>query len=138
MRCASEFQDVEVIDDHTIKFYFTEGISRRSLIDQVGGVPVWSKKWYEETGARLDESRLETSPGSGAYMIEDVDVNRRIVYKRNPDYWGTDLPFNEGRNNFDRIRIEYFGDDKSAFEAFKAGEYTFRNEGNSKQWATGL
>ena len=127
---------VEVIDDYTIKFYFTEGISRRSLIDQVGGVPAWSKKWYEETGARLDESRLTTSPGSGPYMIEDIDVNRRIVYKRNPDYWGKDLPFNVGRNNFDRIRVEYFGDDTSAFEAFKSGEYTFRAEGNSKQWAS--
>ncbi|WP_241434489.1 extracellular solute-binding protein [Sulfitobacter noctilucae] len=127
---------VEVIDDHTIKFYFAEGVSRRSLIEQVGGVPAWSKKWYEESGARLDESRLETSPGSGAYMIADIDVNRRIVYERSPDYWGKDLPFNKGRNNFDRIRIEYFGDENSAFEAFKAGEYTFRNEGNSKQWAT--
>ncbi|MEP1941563.1 MAG: extracellular solute-binding protein, partial [Sulfitobacter sp.] len=127
---------VEVIDDHTIKFYFTEGISRRSLIEQVGGVPAWSQKWYEDSGARLDESRLETSPGSGAYMIDEVDVNRRIVYKRNPDYWGKDLPFNVGRGNFDRIRVEYFGDENSAFEAFKSGEYTYRNEGNSKQWAT--
>jgi len=96
---------VEVIDDHTIKFYFTPGISRRSLIEQVGGVP-------------------------------DVDVNRRIVYERNPDYWGNDLPFNVGRNNFDRIRVEYFGDETSALEAFKAGEYTYRNEGSSKNWAT--
>ncbi len=128
---------VEVIDDHTIKFYFTEGISRRSLIDQVGFVPAWSKKWYEESGAGLDESRLEVSPGSGPYMIDSVDVNRRITYKRNPDYWGQDLPFNVGRNNFDEIRIEYFGDDTAAFEAFKAGEYTFRSEGDSKKWATG-
>ena len=128
---------VEVLDDHTIKFYFTEGISRRSLIDQVGFVPAWSKKWYEETGAKLDESRLEISPGSGAYMLDTVDVNRRVSYKRNPDYWGKDLPFNVGRNNFDVIRIEYFGDDTAAFEAFKAGEYTFRREGDSKKWATG-
>ncbi|SPH19898.1 Periplasmic oligopeptide-binding protein [Ascidiaceihabitans donghaensis] len=128
---------VEVIDDHTIKFYFTEGISRRSLIDQVGFVPAWSKKWYEETGASLNESRLEVSPGSGPYMIEDVDVNRRVVYKRNPDYWGNDLPFNVGRNNFDRIRIEYFGDDTARFEGFKAGEFTMRIESDSKRWATG-
>ncbi len=128
---------VEVIDDYTIKFFFTEGISRRSLIDQVGFVPAWSKKWYEETGAGLDESRLEVSPGSGPYMIDSVNVNRRIVYKRNPDYWGENLPFNVGRNNFDTIRIEYFGDDTAAFEAFKAGEYTFRSEGDSKKWATG-
>ena len=128
---------VEVIDDYTIKFTFAEGVSRRSLIEQVGGVPAWSKKWYEESGARLDESRLETSPGSGPYVIDTVDVNRRIIYKRNPDYWGKDLPINVGRNNFDAIRVEYFGDENSAFEAFKAGEYTFRAEGNSKQWATG-
>ena len=127
---------VEVIDDYTIKFYFTPGISRRSLIDQVGGVPAWSKKWYEESGARLDESRLNVSPGSGPYVIDSVDVNRRIVYTRNPDYWGADLPFNVGRNNFDTIRVEYFGDENSAFEAFKAGEYTFRTEGSSKQWAS--
>lgn len=126
----------EVIDDHAIKFYFAEDISRRSLIDQVGGVPVFSKKWYDESGARLDESRMETSPGSGPYMIETVDVNRRIVYKRNPDYWGKDLPVNVGRHNFDRIRVEYFGDDTAAFEAFKAGEYTYREEGDSKKWAT--
>ena len=133
---SKRIQNIEVIDDHTIKYEFTPGISRRSLVEVVGGMSVWSKKWYEETGARLDESRLEISPGSGAYMVDEIDVNRRITYKRNPDYWGNDLPFNKGRNNFDTIRIEYFGDENSAFEAFKAGEYTFRNEGNSKQWAT--
>ncbi|MGJ8545872.1 MAG: extracellular solute-binding protein [Sulfitobacter sp.] len=127
---------VEVIDDYTVKFYFTPGVSRRTLIEQVGGVPVWSKQWYEDTGAKLDEARLETSPGSGPYMVDTVDVNRRIIYKRNPEYWGEDLPFNKGRNNFDQIRVEYFGDDTAAFEAFKAGEYTFRAEGDSKKWAS--
>lgn len=127
----------EALDDHTVKFTFATGISRRSLIDQVGGVPVWPRHWYEATGARLDEPRLDAAPGSGPYMLDSYDVNRRIVYKRNPDYWGWHLPINQGRHNFDRIRIEYFGDDSAAFEAFKAGEYTFRSEGNSKQWATG-
>lgn len=126
----------EVLDDHTIKFYFAEDISRRSLIDQVGGVPVWSKKWYDETGARLDESRLEVSPGSGPYVLDSYDINRRVVYRRNPDYWGWHLPINKGRHNFDRIRVEYFADDAAAFEAFKAGEYTFREEGDPKKWAT--
>ncbi|MCY4288150.1 MAG: extracellular solute-binding protein [Aestuariivita sp.] len=127
--------NAEVLDDYRIKFYFTPGISRRSLINQVGGVPVWSKKWFDETGARLDESRLETPPGSGPYMVDTVDVNRRIIYRRNPDYWGWHLPINSGRHNFDRIRVEYFGDDTAAFEAFKASVYTFRQEGDSKKWS---
>jgi microcin C transport system substrate-binding protein len=127
----------EALDDYTVKFTFATGISRRSLIDQVGGVPVWPRHWFEQTGARLDEPRMDAAPGSGPYMLDSYEINRRIVYKRNPDYWGKDLPINVGRHNFDRIRVEYFGDDSAAFEAFKAGEYTFRAEGNSKQWATG-
>jgi microcin C transport system substrate-binding protein len=127
----------EALDDHTVKFTFAEGMSRRSLIDQVGGTPVFPRKWYEETGARLDEPRLEAAPGSGPYQVAGYDVNRNIVYARNPDYWGWHLPINKGRHNFDRIRIEYFADDNAAFEAFKAGIYTFRPEGNSKTWATG-
>lgn len=128
---------VEVLDDYTIKFYFTEGISRRTLIDQVGAVPVWSEKWYTETGAKLNESRLDVSPGSGPYVLDSVSINRQVVYKRDLNYWGADLPFNAGRNNFDKIRVEYFGDETAAFEAFKAGDYTFKPEGNSKRWATG-
>ena len=126
----------EALDDHTVRFTFAEDISRRSLIDQVGGTPVFSKKWYEETGARLDESRLTYSPGSGPYVVDEVDVGRRITYKRNPDYWGKDLPRNVGRHNYDRIRIEYFGDEAAAFEAFKGGLYTIRTEGDPKKWAT--
>ena len=126
----------EALDDHRVKFTFAEGISRRSLIDQVGGTPVFSKKWYDETGARLDESRLTYSPGSGPYVVDEFDVGRRITYKRNPDYWGWHLPRNVGRHNYDRIRIEYFADDSASFEAFKGGLYTLRTEGDPKKWAT--
>jgi microcin C transport system substrate-binding protein len=69
-------------------------------------------------------------------MLEGYDINQRITYKRNPDYWGKDLPINVGRNNFDSIRVEYFGDPTAAFEGFKTGDYTFRNENSSKNWAT--
>lgn len=129
--------NAEALDDHTVRFEFAPDISRRSLIDQVGSTPVFSQRWYEDTGARLDESRMEISPGSGPYMLDSYEVNRRITYRRNPDYWGNDLPQNQGRHNYDVIRVEYFADDAAAFEAFKTGEYTYRPEGNSRQWAIG-
>ncbi|MEM6588541.1 MAG: extracellular solute-binding protein [Pseudomonadota bacterium] len=127
----------EALDDLRVKFTFAEDVSRRSLIDQVGSTPVFPKAWYEKTGARLDESRLDAAPGSGPYVLESYDINRNVVYKRNPDYWGWDLPVNKGRHNFDRIRVEYFTDDTAEFEAFKAGEFTFRPETTSRIWATG-
>jgi len=129
--------EAEVIDDHTIKFTFADGYSRRSLIETVGFTSVWSRDWYEETGAKLNESRFDVSPGSGPYVIEEVERNRRVVYARNPDYWGWDLPINKGRHNFDRIRLEYFTDPTAAFEAFKAGEVTLRTESEPQNWVTG-
>ncbi|ETX29868.1 peptide ABC transporter substrate-binding protein [Roseivivax isoporae LMG 25204] len=132
----ARIKSATVIDEHTVRYDFAEGISRRSLIDQVGTTPVFPRKWFEETGARLDESRLETPPGSGPWLIDEVVPNRRIVLKRNPDYWGADLPINRGRHNFDTIRVEFFSDTIAAFEAFKAGNITYRTEANSRLWAT--
>lgn len=88
---------VEAIDDHTLKYTFVDGISRRSLISQVGGTPVFSQDWYKETGERMDEPSLLTPLGSGPYVVDDFEINRYIIYKRNPDYWGWHLPVNIGR-----------------------------------------
>jgi microcin C transport system substrate-binding protein len=127
---------VEILGPHRIKYSFADDASRRDAIPIVGGLPVKSKAWFEKTGAKLDESRMEPAIGSGPYVVDSYDINKRITYKRNPDYWGKDLPFNKGRGNFDTIRIEYFADSNAAFEGFKSGAYTFRQENSSKSWAT--
>lgn len=127
---------VEILGPHRIKYSFADDASRRDAIPIVGGLPVKSKAWFEKTGAKLDESRMAPAIGSGPYVLDSYDINKRITYKRNPDYWGKDLPFNKGRGNFDTIRVEYFADSNAAFEGFKSGAYTFRQENSSKSWAT--
>lgn len=134
---ASQIVGAEVVDERTVRFTFTEDAPMRGRIESAGGLPIFSKAWFEGTGARLDESRLDPALGSGPYVLGSYDVNQRIVYERDPDYWGANLPINVGRNNYDRIRLEYFGDGNAAFEAFKAGAYTFRLENSSRIWATG-
>ena len=126
----------EALDDYTVKFTFNPESPKQGRISQMNNALVMSKAWFEETGARLDESSLEISPGTGEYMVGEVDPGRRITYVRNPDYWGADLPINVGRGNYDTLRIEYFADTSAAFEAFKAGEFTFRRETSSLNWAT--
>ncbi|WP_282076980.1 extracellular solute-binding protein [Epibacterium ulvae] len=130
--------NAEVLGSHRIKFYFAPEISRRSLITQVGGIPVFSKAWYDADpeNRRLDEPRLDPGIGSGPYVLESVDVNRRITYRRDPNYWGAHLNVSQGRHNYDEIRIEYFGDAVAAMEGFKAGVYTLRVENSSKNWGT--
>ena len=130
-------KDVEVLDPHQIKFTFNEDSAERDRIPLSGIFSAFSKKWFEETGTRLDESSLTPIMGTGAYELDSYEINQQIIYKRRDDYWAKDLPFAKGRENFDNIRIEYFADSSAAFEAFKAGEYTFRNENTSRIWATG-
>jgi microcin C transport system substrate-binding protein len=101
----------------------------------VAGQPVFSAAYY--TSHPFDETTLEPPLGSGAYKVGSFDTGHYITFERVQDYWGKDLPVNVGQGNFDRIRFEYFGDRKVAFEAFKAGAFTFREEFTSSVWATG-
>ncbi|WP_341366640.1 extracellular solute-binding protein [Yoonia sp. BS5-3] len=130
-------QSVEVLDEHRIKFTFTEEAPRRDVVNWVGGTSAFSKDWFEETGTRLDEASDAPFMATGPYRLDEVDIGRQIIYRYDPDWWAADLPINQGRNNFETIRVEYFADSGAAFEAFKSGVYAFRTENSSIQWATG-
>ena len=132
-----QVESAEALGPHRVKFTFKEGEPTRDLPQTVGGLPIFSKAYYEASGADFEASTLTPGIGSGPYVLDSLEVGQQIVYRRNPDYWGNDLPINKGRHNFDRIRIEYFADYNSAFEGFKAGTYTYRTEASSKIWATG-
>lgn len=136
-RYKSLFKDIigaEAIDDYTVKFTFKPDGALRELLMTAGGLPIFSKAYYETVD--FAESTLEPPIGSGPYLLDKVDPGRSVSYKRRDDYWAKDLPVNVGTLNFDVLKYEYFGDYLSAFEAFKAGAYTYREEYTSKTWAT--
>lgn len=130
-------KDVEVLDPYKIKFSFTQDAPRRDVVTWVGGTSAFSKAWFEANDARLDESTDAPFMGTGPYLLDSVDIGRQIIYRKDPNWWGTDQPINVGRNNFETIRVEYFADSSAAFEGFKSGAYKFRVENSSKEWATG-
>jgi microcin C transport system substrate-binding protein len=101
----------------------------------VAAMPIFSAAYYRSHS--FEETTLEPPLGSGAYKVASFEQGRYITFERVVDYWGRDLPVNRGQANFDRIRYEYFADRKVAFEAFKAGIFTFREEFTSSAWATG-
>ena len=132
-----DVKKAELISDSKIKFIFNDDVPKRDLINTVGGLPIFSQKYFVDNNVDFEASTLTPAVGSGPYILEKVDVGKQIIYKKNPAYWGNDLSINKGRYNFDTFRVEYFADYNSAFEGFKAGTYTFRNEASSKIWATG-
>jgi microcin C transport system substrate-binding protein len=106
----------------------------RDLPLVVAGLPIFSEAYYRTRN--FEEASVEAPLGSGPYKVGRVEIGRFIEFERVPDYWGRDLPVSVGHNNFERIRYEYFRDRQVAFEAFKAGAFTFREEFTSRIWAT--
>ncbi len=124
----------EKVGNRKVKFSFATG-NNRELPLIVGQMAVFSKAYW--SNREFDKTTLDPPLGSGPYEVDSVNPGRTITYRRNPNYWAADLPVNVGRNNFDFIRFDYYRDNTVALEAFKSGEYDFREENVAKNWATG-
>ncbi len=124
----------EKVGPRKVRFLFSGGLNRE-LPAITGQLPVLSKAYFADKD--FAKTTLQPILGSGPYRVETVDPGRSISYRRVADYWGRDLPVNRGRNNFERMRYDYYRDQTVALEAFKAHAYDFRAENSSKLWATG-
>ena len=116
-----------------VRFDF-DGPGNRELPLILGQMQILPKHWYADK--EFAATGLDVPLGSGPYRVAEVDAGRSITYRRVADYWGADLPVNVGFYNFDSLRYIEYLDFNVALEAFKAGEYDFRRENNSKLWAT--
>ncbi|MGL4311611.1 MAG: extracellular solute-binding protein [Paracoccaceae bacterium] len=121
---------MEATGPRSVRFTFTEADRELPLL--MGLRPILKKAQWD--GKDFTQSTLEAPIGSGPYTVDQVEPGRFITFKRNPDYWGKDLPVNQGTSNFDEIRYDYFGDAGVVFEAFKAGEISVWRETNSAKW----
>jgi peptide/nickel transport system substrate-binding protein len=119
---------------HSVRFSFASAGDREMPLI-LGLMPVLPRHKY--TLDTFERTSLEPPIGSGPYLVDKIDPGRSITYKRNPDWWGRDLPVTRGRFNFDEIRLEYFRDVSSLFEAFKAGEIDVRPEDDPGRWIEG-
>lgn len=110
-------------------------VEDRELALIAGLRPILQKsQWQDKDFAA---SGLTEAPiGTGPYVVDSFEAGRQITLKRNPEYWGKDLPFRVGTQNFDELRIDFFGDQTVLFEAFKAGELSSYREFNADKWAS--
>lgn len=123
---------VDKLNDHSVKFTLSADRTKETVMI-LAMMPVLSEKWW----ATQDLNRTILTPpnSTGPYRITEVEVGRRIVMERNPDYWAKDLPVAKGQYNFDRIIFNYFKNQTSAFESFKAGDTDMWIDMNPGHWA---
>lgn len=126
-------KSVKQPDAHTIRFDLGPGYDRETVMI-LTMMPVLSKTWWAKRD--FNKTLLEPPLSSGPYKITSVDAGRRIVFERNPDYWAKDLPVNKGQYNFDKVVMDYFRDQTSAFEAFKAGDIDVWQDTDPGHWVS--
>lgn len=136
-RISNPLRDVvsaEAIDDQTVRYRF-QGSLIRDLPITVAQLPILSKAFYETVD--FTKTSLEPPLGSGPYRIGAFKPGTYVSYERRKDYWAKDLPVNRGRHNFDVVRFEYYRDRTLELENLLSGNFDFREEFTSKDWATG-
>lgn len=121
----------EATGPRTVRFTFNAPDRELPLI--MGLRPVLKKADWE--GRDISATSMQAPIGSGPYVVADYEAGRFVTFRKNPDWWGKDLPFNRGRHNFDEVRYDYFGDAGVVFEAFKGGTITTFREANAARWA---
>ncbi len=131
----SKVASAEKIGERGVKFTFESGGDREMPLI-MGLMPVLPR--HALTPESFDKTSFEKPLASGPYVVEQVDPGASITFRRNPDYWGRDLPIMRGQFNFDTIRIDYYRDATSMMEAFRKGLFDVRGEANpidAVKWA---
>ena len=129
----SKITGIDMPDERTITF--TQEVGDRELPLIVGVMPILSSKFWE--GKDFSLTTLDPIVGSGPYVMDNIKAGESITYRKNPNYWGKDLPLQQGLGNFDTVRFDYYRDANAAFEAFKSGLADVRIETDPGRWNTG-
>jgi peptide/nickel transport system substrate-binding protein len=123
----------EVVAPGAVRFDLSAA-QDRELPLILGLMPVLPKHAVDP--ATFEETSFAPPVGSGPYVVADVQPGRSVRLKRDPRYWGRDLGVNRGFWNFDEIRIDYYRDANSHFEAFKKGLFDINAERDPGRWET--
>jgi len=109
---------LEKTGERSVRFTFNDQSDREFPLI-IALTPIIPKHAFNRD--TFDQTTLKPLIGSGPYTVAQVAPGQRIVFKRNPDYWGRDIPSKRGFDNFDQITIEYFLNANAQLEAFKKG-----------------
>lgn len=126
---------LEKTGERSVKFTFNEKADREFPLI-VALTPILPAHAFDK--ATFDQTTLKPLIGSGPYIVDKVVPGERISFRRNPDYWGRDVPAKRGFDNYDRITIEYFLNANAEFEAFKKGICATHTEADPVKRARGM
>ena len=128
----AKIAEVKKVGERTVRFTFVDA-SDRELPLIAGLMFVFPE--HATDPEEFGKASLTPFVGTGPYLFDKIDAGRTITLRKNPDYWGKDLPIKRGFDNFDEISIEYFRDSTAYLEAFKKGLFDVSVESDPKRWS---
>lgn len=117
-----------------VEFELGDG-SNRELPLVIGAMPIFAR--HATDPATFGETSFKPALGSGPYLVSEVRPGESLTLKRRKDFWAEEHPLTRGLFNADEIRYDFYRDSNALFEAFKAGLYDVRIEGDPTRWMTG-
>jgi peptide/nickel transport system substrate-binding protein len=110
IRGLLEVSGITKIDDHTVEFKLTQGVSnfKEALCAyNTAIVPVGYERFSGD---------VTTQVGTGPYMLKEFEVGKQSVHVKNPNYWDTGKPY------FDEVHIIDFADGDALINALLADQ----------------
>jgi len=122
------------VGDRGVTFTFAGSDREMPLI--MGLMPVLPA--HAITEESFDKTGFDKPVASGPYLVEDVDPGTSVTFRRNPNYWGRDLPIMRGQFNFDVIHVDYYRDNTTMMEGFRKGLFDVQGDSepiDAVKWA---
>ncbi len=124
---------MEKVGEHSVRFTFNDKADRETPMIIASSTPILPQHAIDPD--KFDQTTLVAPIGSGPYRVKTVNPGDSIVFARNPDYWGKDIPAKVGVDNYDQLTVHYFLQENTLFEAFKKGDVDIYADGSPGHWA---
>lgn len=124
-------RDVEALDDRHVAVHLHTPLTLNNVIMMQFTDILPAHYWRERDPTRVT---LEPPVSSGPYEVAAIKQARYVTWRRDPDYWGRDIPVNRGRYNFDSVRYDVYRDATVTREAFRKGLVDIFTEPDVRYW----
>ena len=126
-------KDAKEITSNIVRFTFSEK-SNFEMPLIIGLMPIFSSAYWKKRD--FTKTTLEPFVSSGPYLITEIKAGRSITYTKNKSWWRENSQDSLGRNNFNKIKYDFYRDTNVSLQAFLSGEYDVNIETDAVRWAT--
>ena len=85
----SKVKSVDKVGTHGVKFSFKK-LGDREIPLIIGLMPILPKHHF--TRENFETTSLEKPIGSGPYTVKNISIGKTVLFEKNQNYWGKDLP----------------------------------------------